>query len=135
MARLSFKRRLQRKLPRVAKSTRQWARVIAAGKRPETRLVFVVGAQRSGTRLPLEILDQSPEISIFSEGADPYFDGVLLRPLDQVEEMVCRSPAPVIALKPICETHRTNQLLDRFPGSKAIWIFRHFEDTVNSATV
>jgi Sulfotransferase family len=135
MPRLSFKRRLQRKVPRVVKSTRQWARVVASAQRPDTRLVFVVGAQRSGTRLPIEILDESPVISTYSEGTDPYFDGVLLRPLERIEALVRRSAAPVIALKPICETHRTNELLDRFPGSKAIWIFRNFEDTVNSATV
>lgn len=97
--------------------------------------MFIVGAQRSGTRLPLEMLDASPDVATFSEGVDPYFDRVLLRPLDVVEACVRRSPAPVIALKPICETHRTIELLDRFPGSKAIWIFRHFEPTVSSATV
>jgi hypothetical protein len=97
--------------------------------------VFVVGAQRSGTRLPIQVLDHAPEISTFPEGSDPFFDGVLLRPLHRIEQLVRRSPSPIIALKPICETHRTNELLDWFPGSKAIWIFRHFEDTVNSATV
>ena len=81
------------------------------------------------------MLDASPDVATFSEGTDPYFDRVLLRPLDVVDASVRRSPAPVIALKPICETHRTTELLDRFPRSKAIWIFRHFEDTVNSATV
>jgi len=135
MPRLSFTRRVQRKLPRVIKSARQWTRVIGTGKRPETRVVFVVGAQRSGTRLPLEILDESPECATFSEGVSPFFDRVLLLPLERVEELVRRSPAPVIALKPICETHRTVEFLERFPGSKAIWIFRNFEDTVNSATV
>jgi hypothetical protein len=135
MARLSFHRRLERKLPRVAKATRQWVRALAAGARPQTRVVFVVGAQRSGTRLPLEVFDQSPQISTFSEGTDPFFDGVLLRPLPRVEALIHRSASPVIALKPICETHRTNELLDRFPASRAVWIFRHFEDTVNSATL
>ena len=132
---ISFSRRIRRKLPRVVKAARQWTRALASGGRPESRLVFIVGAQRSGTRLPLELLDASADVATFSEGVDPYFDRVLLRPLDVVEACVRRSPARVIALKPICETHRTIELLDRFPGSKAIWIFRHFEDTVNSATV
>jgi len=132
---ISFSRRLRRKLPRVVKSARHWTRALTSGGRPQSRLVFIVGAQRSGTRLPLEMLDASPDVATFSEGTDPYFDRVLLRPLDVVEACVRRSPAPVIALKPICETHRTTELLDRFPGSKAIWIFRHFEDTVNSASV
>ncbi|HUE86412.1 MAG TPA: sulfotransferase domain-containing protein [Vicinamibacterales bacterium] len=132
---ISFKRRLERKLPRVAKSARQWTQAIATGGRPETRLVFVVGAQRSGTRLPLQVLDHASDISTFSEGTDPFFDGVLLRPLDQIEALVRRSASPIVALKPICETHRVNELLDRFAGSKAIWIFRNYQDTVSSASI
>jgi len=117
------------------KSTRQWATALAAGQRPETRVVFVVGAQRSGTRLPIQVLDRVPGISTFPEGSDPYFDGVMLRPLERVEQLVRRSPAQIVALKPICETHRTPELLERFPGSKAIWIFRNYQDTVNSASL
>jgi hypothetical protein len=37
--------------------------------------------------------------------------------------------------KPICETHRVNELLDRFSGSKAIWIFRNYQGAANSAAV
>jgi hypothetical protein len=132
---ISFKRRLERKLPRAAKSAQQWTRALAAGGRPDTRIVFIVGAQRSGTRLPLQVIDYAPDIATFSEGADPFFDGVLLRPLGEIETLVRRSPSPIVALKPICETHRINELLDRFPDSKAIWIFRNYEDTVNSASV
>ncbi len=132
---MSFKRRLERKFPRVVKSARQWSGVLVSGGRPDTRVVFVIGAQRSGTRLPLQVIDEAPEIATFSEGADPYFDGVLLRPLDVVEDLVRRSSSPIVALKPICETHRVNEFLDRFPGSKALWIFRNYEATVNSASI
>lgn len=132
---ITLKRRFQRKLPRIAKAIRQWGNVLATGKRPETRVVFVVGAQRSGTRLPIQVLDTVPGISTFPEGSDPYFEGVMLRPLERVEELVAHSPAEVVALKPICETHRTNELLDRFPRSRAIWIFRNYQDTVNSASL
>jgi hypothetical protein len=132
---ISLERRLRRKLPRAVKAARQWVRALVAGRRPHTRVVFVVGSQRSGTRLPLQALDCSPEIATFSEGVSPYFDRVLLQPLDRVERLLQRSPFPVVALKPICETHRVHELLDRFEGSKAIWIFRDYRDTVNSVSV
>lgn len=122
-------------MPRVVKASGQWLRALAAGGRPDTRVVFVVGSQRSGTRLPLEVLEHAPQVSTFSEGSQPYFDNVLLKPLDRVERLLRRSPAAVVALKPICETHRTVELLDRFPASRAIWIFRHYQDAVNSASV
>jgi hypothetical protein len=132
---ISLKRRLERKFPRVTKSARHWARVLTAGQPPETRLVFVVGAQRSGTRLPLQVIEQAPDVTTFSEGADPFFDDVLLRPLDEIERLVRQSPSPIVALKPICETHRVHELLDRFPASRAVWIFRNYQDTVNSTSV
>lgn len=132
---ITISRRIRRKLPRVLKSARHWARAAVSGGRPRTRVVFVVGSQRSGTRLPIQIMDQSPDIATYSEGTAPFFDGVLLEPLDRVRRLVARSAAPVVALKPICETHRVHELLDSFPGSKAVWIFRHYEDTVASASV
>lgn len=132
---ISLRRRIARKLPRVVKATRHWLRAAASGGRPPTRVVFVVGSQRSGTRLPLHIMDYSPDIATFSEGAAPYFEKVLLQPLDYVAAQVRRSPSPIVVLKPICETHRVHELLDRFPGSKAIWIFRHYQSASLSASV
>ena len=112
---ISFRRRIARKLPRVIKTTQHWLRAMAARGRPATRVVFVVGSQRSGTRLPLHIMDYSPEISTYSEGAAPYFEKVMLQPLDYVAAQVRRSPSPIVVLKPICETHRVHELLD--PGT------------------
>lgn len=132
--RLTYTQRLARKTPRLVKHTRQWLRTLSQG-RPDTRFVFVVGSQRSGTRLPLQVLDFSPDIITYSEGSAPFFERVLLEPLERVEALGRRSVFPVIALKPICETHRVNELLDRFPRSRAVWIFRDYRDAVNSASV
>jgi hypothetical protein len=132
---ITLRRRFDRKLPRALKAGRQWLRALAGGGRPTTRVVFVVGSQRSGTRLPLQVMDHSPDISTFSEGTSPYFDKVLLQPLDYIAAQLRRSPAPIVVLKPICETHRINELLDRFPGSRAIWIFRHYDAASLSASV
>lgn len=114
---------------------RQWVRRVFMQERADARLVFVVGSQRSGTRLPMKAMDYAPEIMTYSEGAAPFFDRVLLRPLDVVEDLRRRSVFPVIALKPICETHRINELLERFPRSRVVWIFRNYKDAVNSASL
>lgn len=108
--------------------------VLASGGLPRTKVVFVVGSQRSGTRLPLEVMDRAPQIATYSEGTAPYFSSVLLEPLNRIEGLLQSSPSPMVALKPICETHRVNELLARFPGSKTVWIFRNYQAAVNSAS-
>ena len=134
-ARMSLSQRFRRKMPRLIKSSRQWLRIVSAGgQRPTSRMLFVFGSQRSGTRLPLQILDQSPDIVTFSEGSAPFFDGVMLKPLPEIDRLVGRSMFPVVTLKPICETHRVHELLEHFPGSRGIWIFRRYQDCVNSAS-
>ena len=134
-ARMSFKNRFRRKAPRLLKKARQWLRVLTTGSRPNTRVVFVVGSQRSGTRLPLQVMDYSSEIATFNEGTSPYFDDVLLQPLDYVGALIRKSPSPFVVLKPICETHRISELLDRFPGSKAVWIFRNYQGASRSSAI
>lgn len=131
---ISLSKRMRRKAPRLGKFARQWVRSLTRGV-PESRLLFVVGSQRSGTRLPLQLLDASPDVISYSEGSAPFFKSVLLEPLERIEQLAARTPFPVIALKPICETHRVCELLERFPGSRAIWIFRNYRDAVSSASI
>jgi hypothetical protein len=126
--------RVARKVSRIRKSAFQWLHVFATGRRPATRLCLVVGSQRSGTRLPLLVLDQSLDVMTYSEGTSPYFDDVLLVPIARLRQLLAKSASPVVALKPICETHRVNELLDAFPRSRAIWIFRNYEAAVASAS-
>jgi sulfotransferase family protein len=127
--------RAQRKLPRVRKFVGRWIRTIYAGDRVNPRAVFVLGAQRSGTRLPLHVLEQSSEIITYSEGSAPFFSGVLLRDDHAVLRALKRLPFPRVVLKPICESHRAPELLATFAGARVIWIYRHYRETVNSAVV
>lgn len=132
---LTLAERSVRKLRRARKCVRQWLQVLLVRRRPTTHLCLVVGSQRSGTRLPLLVLDQAAEVMTYSEGTSPYFNDVLLVPVDRLRQLLARAAFPVVVLKPICETHRVTELLEAFPRSKAIWIFRHYEDVVASASL
>jgi hypothetical protein len=125
---------LDRRGRRVGKLARR-ALLNALGGRPDTRVVFIMGAQRSGTRVPLVALESSPDILTFREGARQYFRGSALRPDEELERLFDACPFPVLVLKPLCESHRALELLDRFPQSKVIWIFRSYQDAVHSASV
>ena len=84
---LTLRQRFVRKMPRLIKAGRQWARAAVTGGRPGARLVFVVGSQRSGTRVPVQILDCSPRIATYSEGAAPFFATALLEKTGDTERL------------------------------------------------
>jgi hypothetical protein len=96
--------------------------------------VFVVGCQRSGTNMVMWTLERSPEVWAYHEHRlSAAFRDYRLRPTPVIERLIRKSPAPLVAFKPICDSHLTDRLLERHAGSRAIWIYRHFGDVANSA--
>jgi hypothetical protein len=124
-----------RKAKRVRKFARRFALNALAGGRPQTQVLFIIGAQRSGTRVPLVALEGAPDILTYREGARPYFQRGLLAAEETLDRLFAQCLFPVLVLKPLCESHRARQLLARFPGSRLLWIFRGYEDTVASTAL
>jgi hypothetical protein len=126
--------KVARKSRRLLKYARRWG-LNAAGRREPVRVIFIMGAQRSGTRVPLLALESAPDILTFREGARPFFRGGRLQPDETLRSLVDRCPFPVLVLKPLCESHRVLALLEKFPDARVIWIYRRPEDTVRSASI
>ncbi|MDZ7265867.1 MAG: sulfotransferase [candidate division KSB1 bacterium] len=97
------------------------------------RAVFVFGSHRSGTRLPMDVFSRSLAVMTYKEGHSHAFNRNLLKDKAEIAALLRRSLFPVVAFKPSCESYRAAELLDSFPDSRAVWIFRHFKDAVNSA--
>lgn len=99
-------------------------------------LAFIIGCQRSGTTLLLEVLDKDVQVKAFPEKSKlSSLDSerhIRLNPLDMVAEAIHKEPARLIVLKPLVETQNANQLLDFFPHAKAIWVYRHYRDVASS---
>ncbi len=95
--------------------------------------VFVVGAQRSGTNMFMAAVDRSASVWIYNEGSRRAFSGVRLRRPQRIARLILRCPARTVVFEPVCDSHRTDRLLQQHPGSKAIWIYRSYVDVVNSA--
>lgn len=130
---MNLRHRAVRKSRRLAKNLRSRLRSSVRGAKPETRAVFIFGMQRSGTRIPLTVANRSPEVMAYGEGATGFYDGVLLADLSSVSSGLETSHFSTVMLKPICDSHRADEILEHFPGSRALWIFRHYRDTVSSA--
>ena len=117
------------KLRKFAKRIRHAAVVRAR----ETTPVFVLGEMRSGTNMLMECFDRSPDTDIFNETDDEAFDGYMLRDLETVAGLIDRSKATHAVFKAIADSARASELLSAFPSARIVWIFRRYEDVVNSA--
>lgn len=96
--------------------------------------VFLFGAQRSGTNMIAHGLDEAPEFRVYNEGHRDAFDDFRLRSLSTIEALIDRSRAEYVLFKPLCDSHRAEEILDRFgPRARAIWAYREVDGRVRSA--
>jgi hypothetical protein len=111
---------------------RRWQRRNLDQTRP-TRAIFVLGHQRSGTSMIIDRLGQSPETIVYGEGKPPVFRGIRLADRATVQRTVRESPAYFLIAKPLCDSQWADQLLEEFADSRVLWLYRRFDDQINSA--
>jgi hypothetical protein len=113
----------------------RWRRTHAA--RPgEATAVLLVGLQRSGTNMVVRGLERAPEFEVYNENHPAAFDRFRLRPLAEVRRLVEASRHPYVLLKPLCDSHRTPELLDALgtrSTPRALWVYRSAEGRARSA--
>jgi hypothetical protein len=102
----------------------------------ERRTIVVLGCQRSGTSLMLDLLAEDPRTAVFPEfsilsgvGDD---GGIRLRPLPEVRAHIERLRASITVLKPLVESQHAPRLLAGLPNARALWMFRGFESVAVS---
>jgi hypothetical protein len=98
--------------------------------------VFLVGVQRSGTNMVVRGLEASPQFEVHNENDRRAFDRFRLRPLPDIRAVVERSRHRFVLFKPLCDSHRTDELLDRLDAAspaRAIWAYRSVDGRVASA--
>ncbi len=128
-------RDLQRAAPNFVRRQLKTLRQGRHGWAHPRRLGFVFGCQRSGTKMVMRVLDQSPDTRIFHENHASAFSDFQLRSDRTIRALVALNPAPVQIFKPICDSQEADHILGRFPGARGVWVMRHFDDVANSAVV
>ncbi|HCW91031.1 MAG TPA: hypothetical protein DHU56_13415 [Marinobacter sp.] len=99
----------------------------------ETSLpVFIIGSGRSGTDIVTFTLNNSLFVQVYNEFHDDAFVNWRLKPLDHIAGLIHKSRAKVVAFKPIVETLRCRELVERFPDAKVLFAVRDYRDAVNS---
>ena len=118
---------------RTAAAKRRWRRrhgVTAGDARP----VYLVGLQRSGTNMLVRGLDEAPEVETRNENDQAVFRRFRLRGDDVLLAAIGRSRHSVVLVKPICDSHRVDELLalpTAVPG-RALWMWRDVDDRARS---
>jgi len=104
----------------------------------QTKIIFILGCQRSGTTIIQQLVSMSPLVKYHGEGELPYFydaDGeksFRFKSTNDIEQYTDDEAYDFIALKPLYESHNIEQLLSDHEGSKAIWVFRNYNDVIKS---
>jgi len=104
------------------------------------RIVWVFGCQRSGTTMLRNFIGFDPRVNDQGEGDPPFFrqmpvtdlQYLRLRPDAEVARLLAEQRNQVVLLKPLHDSQRATALLNAFPGSKGIWIFRHYREVILS---
>lgn len=99
---------------------------------PDAKAVYILGAQRSGTTMLIQCLEQSMEFEVYGESSEAMVR-YRIRSDDYIRQTVKASHHRFVVFKPLTDSHRAQDFLDLVSGSSVIWAFRRVEDRVNSS--
>ncbi|MFY1637073.1 hypothetical protein ACN27F_27985 [Solwaraspora sp. WMMB335] len=96
--------------------------------------VYLVGLQRSGTNMLVRGLENAAEFEVHNENDRRVFHRFQLRDDAVLTAVVRRSRHAYVLIKPLCESHRINELLDlpQLAPGRAIWAWRDVDDRARS---
>lgn len=99
------------------------------------KVLLIVGCQRSGTTLMTSLFDADRDCRVFnvySVLSSIRKGRIRLNPLPDVAAVLSRVPAPLVVANPLVETQRVRTLLNYFPNSKALFMYRRYTDVASS---
>lgn len=101
----------------------------------EINTVILSGVQRSGTNMFMDVFDKSYETVVYNETHAAAFNNYEMRDYEIIKSLRDNSSAPHFVIKALCELHDLGKLLDILSPAKSIWMFRDYNDVVNSMLV
>ena len=113
-----------------AKRTRQRLRASSGSAAP----LFVVGCQRSGTTMLLEVLERSLDTRVFHEQDRQAFAHWRLRPAADRGPLLTGARCRWVVFKPLQDSQHCDHMLEESPGARLLWVVRRYQDVVRSWT-
>ena len=119
---------------RIVKNVRQKAALHRSDG--QQTVVLILGCQRSGTSLTYWIFERDYNTKIYRESSalssQDEVERLRLNPLPEIRETIARQDVPIVVMKPLVESQRARELLEALPGSKVLWLYRHYQDVASS---
>ncbi len=99
-----------------------------------TAVIWIFGCQRSGTTFLENIFRQDLDSAVFGEFSELTIakDKTVLNDLEIVQTQVLQKNARYAVIRPLFESNRAIELLDLFPNSVGVWLFRDCPHVVDS---
>lgn len=95
--------------------------------------VLILGEMRSGTNMLAECFDNCVSADVYHETDDDAFVDYELRALPEIRRLIANSNGTHAVFKAIADSNCADDLLEGLPGARVIWIYRRYQDAINSA--
>ena len=95
--------------------------------------VFLIGCGRSGTNMLTKGLAKSFQIKLYNENHPAAFEDFRVKDFTAIEQLNKTGYIWIKLYKPILDTHLARKYLSHFQNAKIIFIFRHYDDVINSS--
>lgn len=103
------------------------------------KILFIVGCQRSGTTLMSDLFEHDMQTKSYGEVSKLTKDDparqLRLNDWNSVRDILNRDKSPFVVVKPLVESQNLPELLDFFPNSSAVWLYRDYRDVASSFMV
>ena len=95
--------------------------------------VLILGMQRSGTTIIEYVLDLCKDTWVFHERENNnIYSNFRIKDFKDMRRAMGSINANYCVFKPLADCHLISEFVTEFPNIKIIWIYRNYEDTVNS---
>ncbi len=128
--------KLVRKTRKILQKNKKRIYQAVLSSKSQRSILFIVGCQRSGTSMLLNVFDRDLNTKCFGEfsklTSNDSLGEIRLNSLELVKEEFSKVKAPFIVVKPLVESQNISELLDYFDNSRAVWMFRNYKDVASS---
>jgi hypothetical protein len=113
---------------------REFPRIFSRKQAAQKKLVlWVIACNRAGKTTVLNILNKCPGSFIYNEGSAVAYHDYRIRSQAEISQLIAGTDKGLVIFELANDLQYADVFLNLYPGSKAFWVFRRYEDVVRDA--